>query len=759
MRSAWVATPWSPVVVAGLVLSAATPAPAVLQTSGFRAVSVAHAAHPISSMSVAPDGRLFAAVQAVAGTAGSTPGTGEIRVYSTYSGNDGAVLDEGTLWATVANVRATGQEEGVLGVAVAPDFATSKLVYVYLTTTDESANEHVRVYQENAAEAGDYLGTVHTTLEPPAESNLRNGGGLVFGADSCLYLGVGDNATPFNGQTLLGTDAFQPAETTAMCTATCRGTQDYPARSGTNNGAPNDAGKVLRLAVDGASVAAAAPAPPIAAQTEVFGSGLRNPTAFTVHPLTGQLYVADRGDTQQAEVDVLDSGSDGGWPCLEGAVTGSAAVAACMVGHTASEVYTNHPTWRRPILTHASNPPPVLPGIAAYTGLAYPAQYYGDVFYLRGGDKIYRVDLDPPCFLPNPNGVTALAFHDTNQNGDFTVNFDINKNNNPLNVAFPNLTAIVQGPNGKGQQVLYVAGRQGANTFADHAMVFRIDYATAFTPYAGPTGRVDASCFATGVYSGGGPAGATPYGYENPFLRASCVPPGTLCPGQPDGTSCDDGDSCNGVETCQAGICRHGTTAADGTACGGGSQCRAAGVCQAATCVQGAAVADGTPCPDADPCNGVETCRAGVCQPGTGPAPLTGGSLVVKNRKVLALTGAISPAGAIAPATTDGVTVELRGAAGALFSGTLTHPASNPRWKKSRPPRAFLYADPAGRTSGFTAVELRRSGAGFRVSVRGKRMALAGVQAGKIDPRLVIGDQCFAASLICVPQGRTLRCR
>jgi glucose/arabinose dehydrogenase len=50
-------------------------------------------------------------------------------------------------------------EEGLLGIALAPDFASSKLVYVYLTTTDEDVNQHIRVYRENANGTGDCVGT------------------------------------------------------------------------------------------------------------------------------------------------------------------------------------------------------------------------------------------------------------------------------------------------------------------------------------------------------------------------------------------------------------------------------------------------------------------------------------------------------------------------------------------------------------------------------------------------------------------------
>src|SRR6185369_16198802 len=97
-----------------LVLAGATAprtARAVLDTEGFRAVAVAQTAYPISAIAVAPDGRLFAAVQELGQTTGTTPGTAEIRVFSSYKTTDGSTLDTGTVWATIDGVRATNLEE------------------------------------------------------------------------------------------------------------------------------------------------------------------------------------------------------------------------------------------------------------------------------------------------------------------------------------------------------------------------------------------------------------------------------------------------------------------------------------------------------------------------------------------------------------------------------------------------------------------------------------------------------------------------
>jgi glucose/arabinose dehydrogenase len=736
--------------LAALVL--ARPASAMLSTPGFRAVGVAHAAWPISALAVAPDGRLFAAIQANGQTTDPDPGTAEIRVYGNWATADGSVLDEGATWATVDGVRATTNEEGLVGIALAPDFATSKLVYVYLTTTDDGVNQQVRVYRENAGGTGDLVGTAATALEPPTESASRNGGGMTFGADGCLYVGVGDNGSSnrWNAQLLRGTDPIQSSESGALCTNVCLGTAQYPSRTIANDDAPNDAGKVLRLAVDGASPAAAGPDAPLAAQPLVFGTGLRNPVGLLAHPLTGQLWATERGDSQESEVDVVDRGSDLGWPCLEGTVVSASGVAGCLVGHVPADVYANHADWRGPVVSHPGNP--TLTGIAAYTGLAYPAEYYGDVFYLlRSSARIYRVDLQPPCFLPDPAGTAPLAFHDATDDGDFTVLYDIDRDGQYDEVSFTNLTAIVQGPNPLGQQVLYVAGKQGnSNALTEHSVVFRIEYATAFTPWSGPLGRVDDACFATS-------------GFQNPFDRPTCLPPGAPCPGQPDGTSCDDGDPCNGRETCAGGVCQHGAPPPDGTACGAATDCRAVSVCQAGACVAGAAAPDGTGCAGDDPCAGRAACSAGTCRV-TGAADALDVARLRLGRELrgpgsgtLALRGGFRPSTPVAPESTDALALELRDGGGAVFSATIDHPADDPFWKVRK---GLLQLVHPGAPLSPVTLRTQRSGA-VRVDARARHAHFEGLDDATLETRLRIGDQCFIADLAgrCMSDAKKLRCR
>lgn len=83
-------------------------------------------------------------------------------------------------------------------------------------------------------------------------------------------------------------------------------------------------------------------------------------------------------------------------------------------------------------------------------------------------------------------------------------------------------------------------------------------------------------------------------------------------------TSCDDGDPCNGAESCDpaSGGCRPGAQAADGTPCPDTTLCNGAESCVGGRCVAGPAAV----CADADACT-IDGCSA---QTGCEFVPLTG---------------------------------------------------------------------------------------------------------------------------------------
>jgi hypothetical protein len=168
-------------------------------------------------------------------------------------------------------------------------------------------------------------------------------------------------------------------------------------------------------------------------------------------------------------------------------------------------------------------------------------------------------------------------------------------------------------------------------------------------------------------------------------------------------------------------------------------------------------MADGTPCPDADACNGTETCQGGTCTSSGGPAPLDVRALTIRGA-ALTINGAVAPPGPIAPSATDDVALTVEAGGAPHFTSSLTHPASDPSWVRSKPPALFKYKDGSGSAGGLTLLQLRQKRTGYGLKARGRSDQLRMLQGGAVGARLVVGNQCWAATLACVKKGKALRC-
>ena len=138
-------------------------------------------------------------------------------------------------------------------------------------------------------------------------------------------------------------------------------------------------------------------------------------------------------------------------------------------------------------------------------------------------------------------------------------------------------------------------------------------------------------------------AGPPPTCNDNNSCTADSCQPGVGCQhvAIPNGSSCNDGNWCNGAEFCQAGLCAPGTPLdcsdsnpcttescspitgcvvtplANGTSCDDTNTCNGTEVCQGGSCIAGTPQPDGTACDDGNACNGSETCQAAACVSGS----------------------------------------------------------------------------------------------------------------------------------------------
>jgi glucose/arabinose dehydrogenase len=191
-------------------------------------------------------------------------------------------LDPATGTKTVAgripDVAGTDGEGGILGLAVAGDFAADPWLYVMHTSPTD--NRVVRVRYSG----GVLTGTPQVLLTGIPRNKYHNGGRLRFGPDGKLYISTGDGQ---NGEWA----------------------QDLA----------NLAGKVLRINPDG-TIPSDNPF-----GTPVWSYGHRNPQGLAFDS-QGRLWEQEFGNNVMDETNLIVRGGNYGWPRCEG-TTGSCAEA------------------------------------------------------------------------------------------------------------------------------------------------------------------------------------------------------------------------------------------------------------------------------------------------------------------------------------------------------------------------------------------------------------------------------------------------
>jgi glucose/arabinose dehydrogenase len=211
---------------------------------------------------------------------------GTIRVIQ-----DGALLS--TPFLDITNqVGSRGNEQGLLGIALHPDFKSNG--YFFVNYTDLNGNTVIARFT---------VSSNHDQADPNSEKILlhvqqpfpnHNGGSMMFGPDGYLYMGLGDGGSE-RDPLLIG----QKLSTLL--------------------------GKLLRIDVDHGDPYAIPADNPFAkggGLPEIWAYGLRNPWRFSFDQATGDLYIGDVGQDLYEEIDYLPAGTPGGtnfgWSYREG---------------------------------------------------------------------------------------------------------------------------------------------------------------------------------------------------------------------------------------------------------------------------------------------------------------------------------------------------------------------------------------------------------------------------------------------------------
>ncbi len=261
-------------------------------------------------------------------TAITHAGDGSNRIFVTERAGRIRIIQSGVLQTTpfldiTARVGSSSPEQGLLGIAFPPNYASKGYFYVYYTNRNGVGDTVVSRFRitGNPNVADPNSEEIILTQTQPYTNH--NGGELQFGRDGFLYIAVGDGGS--------GGDP-----------------QNYAQNPGSL------LGKILRINVEPAP--APPPSPiipasdvytyylPIVARSptiftytipvtnpytqtlgyrgEIWALGLRNPWRISFDRLTGDMYIADVGQGAREEVSFQPASSLGGenygWRCYEG---------------------------------------------------------------------------------------------------------------------------------------------------------------------------------------------------------------------------------------------------------------------------------------------------------------------------------------------------------------------------------------------------------------------------------------------------------
>jgi glucose/arabinose dehydrogenase len=187
-----------------------------------------------------------------------------------------------------------GGEEGLLGLAFHPDFATNRFFYVNYTAESPLRTVVSRFTTLSGDPTQGDPASELVLLEQLQPFSNHNGGQIAFGADGFLYIALGDGGSA-------GDPNNHGQDLTEFLGSMLRIDVDI-AENGENYGIPptnpfvGEAGK----------------------KEEIYAYGLRNPWRFSFDNKTSRIYAADVGQNEREEIDLIANGKNYGWPIKEG---------------------------------------------------------------------------------------------------------------------------------------------------------------------------------------------------------------------------------------------------------------------------------------------------------------------------------------------------------------------------------------------------------------------------------------------------------
>jgi glucose/arabinose dehydrogenase len=224
-------------------------------------------------------------------------GDGSHRLYVVEQDGVIRVIERGRLltqaFLDIRNRVNSGGEKGLLSVAFHPRHRENGLLYVNYTMRARGLHTIVAEFKRGTS----------GRVEPESERVLlkikqpygnHNGGQIAFAPDGYLYVGMGDGGA--------ANDPFDHGQNTRTLL-----------------------GALLRIDVNRRSDDEPYTVPPdnpfvgqVNYVKEIWALGLRNPWRFSFDAVSGQLFLADVGQDDEEEINIIKKGGNYGWNIMEG---------------------------------------------------------------------------------------------------------------------------------------------------------------------------------------------------------------------------------------------------------------------------------------------------------------------------------------------------------------------------------------------------------------------------------------------------------